>query len=158
AHARLPGRLGGRADRAGQPRDRVAFGGGGDGGRGMPEPAWGGGGRGAATVRPRSRRGSQGRAALDRGLRARGPGDPARGGPPRRRPDARSYPARSAQGGPPCSTRGWHLRAGARGRRGGGERGRPGRLRTAYLGTSEFAATVLRRLAESSHRPALVVT
>ena len=33
-----------------------------------------------------------------------------------------------------------------------------GRLRTAYLGTSEFAARVLRRLAESPHRPALVVT
>jgi methionyl-tRNA formyltransferase len=31
-------------------------------------------------------------------------------------------------------------------------------LRTAYLGTSAFAATVLRRLAESPHRPALVVT
>lgn len=31
-------------------------------------------------------------------------------------------------------------------------------MRTAYLGTSEFAATVLRRLADSSHRPALVVT
>jgi methionyl-tRNA formyltransferase len=31
-------------------------------------------------------------------------------------------------------------------------------LRTAYLGTSEFAATVLRRLAESPHTPALVVT
>jgi methionyl-tRNA formyltransferase len=31
-------------------------------------------------------------------------------------------------------------------------------LRTVYLGTSEFAATVLRRLAESSHRPALVIT
>jgi methionyl-tRNA formyltransferase len=31
-------------------------------------------------------------------------------------------------------------------------------VRTAYLGTSEFAATVLRRLANSSHRPALVVT
>jgi methionyl-tRNA formyltransferase len=30
-------------------------------------------------------------------------------------------------------------------------------VRTAYLGTSEFAATVLRRLAESQHRPALVV-
>ena len=30
--------------------------------------------------------------------------------------------------------------------------------RTAYLGTSNFAATVLRRLAESPHRPALVVT
>jgi methionyl-tRNA formyltransferase len=31
-------------------------------------------------------------------------------------------------------------------------------LRTAYLGTSEFAAQVLRRLAESPHRPALVIT
>jgi len=31
-------------------------------------------------------------------------------------------------------------------------------VRTAYLGTSDFAATVLRRLTASSHRPALVVT
>jgi methionyl-tRNA formyltransferase len=31
-------------------------------------------------------------------------------------------------------------------------------LRTTYLGTSEFAATVLRRLADSPHRPKLVVT
>ncbi len=31
-------------------------------------------------------------------------------------------------------------------------------MRTAYLGTSEFAATVLRRLADSPHRPAVVVT
>jgi methionyl-tRNA formyltransferase len=31
-------------------------------------------------------------------------------------------------------------------------------VRTAYLGTSEFAAIVLRRLASSPHRPALVVT
>jgi methionyl-tRNA formyltransferase len=31
-------------------------------------------------------------------------------------------------------------------------------VRTAYLGTSDFAATVLRRLAGSPHRPALVVT
>ncbi|HKH65440.1 MAG TPA: methionyl-tRNA formyltransferase [Solirubrobacterales bacterium] len=31
-------------------------------------------------------------------------------------------------------------------------------MRTAYLGTSDFAATVLRRLANSPHRPALVVT
>jgi methionyl-tRNA formyltransferase len=30
-------------------------------------------------------------------------------------------------------------------------------VKTAYLGTSEFAATVLRRLADSPHRPALVV-
>jgi methionyl-tRNA formyltransferase len=31
-------------------------------------------------------------------------------------------------------------------------------VRTAYLGTSDFAATVLRRLAASPHRPSLVVT
>jgi methionyl-tRNA formyltransferase len=31
-------------------------------------------------------------------------------------------------------------------------------VKTAYLGTSEFAATVLRRLADSPHRPSLVVT
>jgi methionyl-tRNA formyltransferase len=31
-------------------------------------------------------------------------------------------------------------------------------VKTAYLGTSAFAATVLRRLADSPHRPALVVT
>jgi methionyl-tRNA formyltransferase len=31
-------------------------------------------------------------------------------------------------------------------------------VRTAYLGTSDFAATVLRRLSDSSHRPVLVVT
>ncbi len=31
-------------------------------------------------------------------------------------------------------------------------------MRTVYLGTSEFAAVVLRRLAESAHRPSLVVT
>ncbi len=31
-------------------------------------------------------------------------------------------------------------------------------MRTAYFGTSDFAATVLRRLAGSPHRPALVVT
>ena len=33
-----------------------------------------------------------------------------------------------------------------------------GRLRTAFLGTSDFAAAILRRLAASPHRPALVVT
>lgn len=31
-------------------------------------------------------------------------------------------------------------------------------MRTAYLGTSEFAAVVLRRLAESPHKPSLVLT
>src|SRR3954463_5119356 len=32
------------------------------------------------------------------------------------------------------------------------------RVRTVYLGTSPFAVTVLERLAESDHRPGLVVT
>ena len=31
-------------------------------------------------------------------------------------------------------------------------------MRTVYLGTSEFAVTVLERLAASDHRPRLVVT
>ena len=31
-------------------------------------------------------------------------------------------------------------------------------MRTAYLGTSDFAATVLRRLADSPHKPTLVIT
>src|SRR6266567_3885017 len=31
-------------------------------------------------------------------------------------------------------------------------------MRTVYLGTSEFAAVVLQRLADSPHRPALVIT
>lgn len=31
-------------------------------------------------------------------------------------------------------------------------------MKTVYLGTSEFAATVLRRLADSSHQPTLVIT
>ncbi|MCW3063253.1 MAG: hypothetical protein JWN32_425, partial [Solirubrobacterales bacterium] len=31
-------------------------------------------------------------------------------------------------------------------------------MRTVYLGTSDFAASVLRRLAASEHRPVLVVT
>jgi methionyl-tRNA formyltransferase len=31
-------------------------------------------------------------------------------------------------------------------------------MRTVFLGTSEFAASVLRRLAESAHRPSLVIT
>src|SRR3954468_7325931 len=33
-----------------------------------------------------------------------------------------------------------------------------GAVRTAFLGTSDFAAAVLERLAASEHRPALVVT
>ena len=45
----------------------------------------------------------------------------------------------------------------ARGAGGASRRALP-RVRTVYLGTSEFAAAVLRALADSPHRPALVVT
>ena len=43
-------------------------------------------------------------------------------------------------------------------RRGRAPRAAHRRVRTVYLGTSGFAATVLRRLADSPHRPQLVVT
>ena len=100
----------------------------------------------------------------DRGLGPRGARPPARDRPPRRGPDPRPRPARPAQGArcgrcakaaataPPASEdedeeeRSLPSRAPHR------------RVRTAYLGTSEFAATVLRRLAGRRHRPALVVT
>ena len=39
-----------------------------------------------------------------------------------------------------------------------GETPHPALMRTVYLGTSDFAATVLDRLAVSAHRPQLVVT
>ena len=71
-------------------------------------------------------------------------------------------PQGAAQGRPACPARGWQLRPAAR-RAGCRRRGRAPRaaqqpVRTVYLGTSEFAATVLRRLADSPHRPLLVVT
>ena len=68
-----------------------------------------------------------------------------------------SHAPRAAQGGAARAARGRDLLAAAA-RRGRGFREPRGRLRTAYLGTSEFAAAVLRRLADSPHRPALVVT
>ena len=86
-----------------------------------------------------------------RGVRARGTRDPARDRPPRRRADPRSHEPRSAQAGD------------ARHARGDGGRAarllaRRQRVKTVYLGTSDFAAAVLDRLADSAHRPALVVT
>ena len=69
--------------------------------------------------------------------------------------------ARAAQGGAAGAARGRQLQPLRRGRdrrRGRAARASHRRVRTAYLGTSDFAATVLRRLADSPHRPALVVT
>ncbi len=75
-----------------------------------------------------------------RGLRARGARDPARDGPPRRRPDPRPHVARPAQGG--------HARRCARPLpRRSAPPPEPAPLRTVYLGTSPFAAAVLERLA-----------
>jgi peptide deformylase len=71
---------------------------------------------------------------------------------------ARATSARRAAG----AARGRQLQPAARTRR--AERGRPRasrathrRVRTVYLGTSDFAATVLRRLGRLPHRPLLVV-
>ena len=83
-------------------------------------------------------------------VRARGARDPARDGPPRRRADPRPHHARPAQAGDARAARGDGGRAPRRRRR--------QRVRTVYLGTSDFAAAVLERLADSAHRPALVVT
>src|SRR5262249_55194095 len=67
--------------------------------------------------------------------------------------------ARAAQGGPAGAARGRLLRSARRARRRGRvSRAARGRVRTAYLGTSDFAVTVLRKLAASSHSPTLVLT
>src|SRR5207248_2430609 len=71
---------------------------------------------------------------------------------PRRRPDPRSRHPRGAQAGDARA-------AGARrGRARGVASTRSRRMRTVFLGTSDFAVAVLRRLVASEHRPALVVT
>src|SRR4051794_6795629 len=111
-----------------------------DGG-GLPQPARRPRRRRAPDARACARPGRPRRAADRRGLGPGGAGDPARDGPPRRRPHPRPHSARPAQAGDAHPAR-----------------APPGRLRTVYLGTSAFAAAILRRLAESPHRPALVVT
>ena len=70
-------------------------------------------------------------------------------------------PRDAAQGRAAGAARGRQLQPADRGRggrRGGAARAARRRVRTVYLGTSDFAATVLRRLADSPHRPQLVVT
>ncbi len=85
------------------------------------------------------------RAGDRRGLRTGSARDPARDRPSRRCAGARSDLPVAAQGSDARAAR----RACAVG---------PEPLRTVYLGTSEFAADVLRALAASPHRPVLVVT
>ena len=121
------------------PRDRVALQGAGGLRGGLPEPRRRARRRRASGPRARARAGRQRRADPDRGLGTRGARHPARDGPPRRRPDPRPRAARPAPRGDAGAAR-------ARGRRG---RARRGRVRTVYLGTSEFAAGVLRRLADA---------
>ena len=107
-----------------------------------------------AAARPRQRRRRRRRAAADRGLGPRGAGAPARDRPPRRGPDPRPDEPRAAQG---------RAAGAARGRRptrpkpeppeDDADDGRRAGLRPVYLGTSDFAATVLRRLAELGAPP-----
>ena len=87
-------------------------------------------------------------AAPRRGLRPRGAGSPARARPPRRRAHARPHDEGATQGGARRAPRRHGLLS---------ERPRRRSLKTVYMGTSEFAAKVLGRLADSPHRPALVV-
>ena len=102
------------------------------------------------------------RPARDRGLGPRGAGDPARGGPPRRRADAPADARASSAAGALRALREggtYAPRAPRRRPRTAPARRGRGRLRTAYLGTSDFAATVLRRARrERRTGPRLVVT
>ena len=112
----------------------------------------------AARAGPRPRRAR--RAAAGRGLGARGPRPAARDRPPGRGADPRPHGARAAKGRAPRAPGGRELQPSSD-RRGLEHRGGPGfrgSLKVVYLGTSEFAVAVLRRLADSPHRPVLVVT
>ena len=124
---------------------------------GLPQPAAGLDGRRAPAARPGQRPRRRGRADRDRGLGPRGARPPARDRPPRRRPDPRPHRAATSARAP-C---GRCARAAATARRAEHEAERRGRasraahrrVRTVYLGTSDFAATVLRRLAALAAPP-----
>ena len=157
--ARLPGRQRRRADGAGQPEvewvsDEV--------GRrrgGLPQPAARLAGRRAPAARPGPRRRRRGRA----GARSRPPGLEARvlqheidhldgvlilDRAPRAQRKAALRALREGGSYSPCADEESERRS-QREHREPAHR----RVRTAYLGTSEFAAAVLRRLADSAHRP-----
>ena len=102
AAARLPRRARGAADRARQPRDRVVERRRRDARRRAasrsPASAWTWSGPCTCACAAQDEYGD---APHGRGFRARGARDPARDGPPRRRPDPRPHHARPAQGGDP---------------------------------------------------------
>ena len=94
--------------------------------------------RRAPAARPGARAGRARRGDRDRGVGAGGARDPARDRPPRRRPDARSHDARRSAS----------RRCARCARRPRPRAPRSGRaVRTVFLGTSDFAAAVLERLA-----------
>ena len=94
-----------------------------------------------------SGRDAEGERDRDRGLGPGGARPPARDRPPRRRPDPRPHQPRPAQGRPAGAARGRQLQPAARARsrrRRRAARATHRRVSTVYLGTSDFAATVLR--------------
>ena len=107
-----------------------------------------------------ARQGADGRGGGPAGTR-----DPARDGPPRRGADPRSDLARGAPGcdarvAGGAGSRGWVSTTGRRAVDGPGRPriGRSARCAPVFLGTSDFAAAVLERLAASGHRPRLALT
>src|ERR1700744_5832022 len=112
----------------------------------MPQPPQRPRRRRAAGEHRRQRAQRVRRAVADRGLRTGGPRHPARDRSSRRGAGARSHLARAAQGGHEGPARSTAVGLSA------------APLRTVYLGTSQFAAEILRILAGSPHRPELVVT
>ena len=100
-------------------------------------------GRAARSTSASARSDEQRRGAADRGLGSRGAGAPARDRPPRRRPDPGPHVARPAQAGDARPPRGGRRHA----HRSASAPDSRARVRTVYLGTSSFAATVLERLA-----------
>ena len=102
------------------------------------------------------------RAGRARGLGPRGAGAPARDRPPRRGPDPRPRQREQRKGALRALREGGSYSPPGEDETSRGRRRAPRaahrRVRTVYLGTSEFAAAVLRRLAGSPHRPLLVVT
>ena len=161
--ARLPGRPRRAADRAGQPRDRVALGGPRHRRGGLPQPAR----DRRSTSSARCTSGSSGVDPTASELVIEASGLEAR--VLQHEIDhldgvliLERAPARAAQGRDAGAARGRHLRArapeaeeleGDPDSRPSARPRAPERLRTAYLGTSEFAATVLGALAASEHRP-----
>ena len=133
--ARLPDRARGRRRRAREPGAGVVEQGQGELRGGLPVAARRQRRGRAAGPRPRPRAGRARQADPRRGLRPGGARDPARDGPPGRRPDPRPHLARPAQAGHAHAARAARSAAAS--------------LRNVYLGTSEFAAVVLRALAES---------